>query len=231
MWNPLLADNARSDHGSEKISPYVLNIPLPSSRQIYIITDITNFLDHLTQIVATLRSVIAAIAHPLVQRAPARAPFFLVLHNRVGRAARLLTRLFDLWQQGRLPPPRPSQAGRPRTTPSAPPIRFPRSRAWLVRIGGHRIAGSGSQLQHFLQRPDIPDFLAAAPQAARHLRPLCRMLGVEIPPALAVLRDPPIIRKPRAATPKPAAPPAEPLRRPLPPYVLAAARAWRPRHG
>ena len=190
------------------------------------------FIAHLTEIITTLRAAIAACAHPLVQREPARAPFFLILHNRVGRAARLIARLYTLWQQGRLPKPRPSQAGATRTR-STPAVTFPHGRAWLVRIGGYRIAASGSHLQYFLQRPDLPEFLAAAPQALRHLRPLCQMLGADLPAALLPARQPPKPpARPRIKPPKPqAAPPTGTPERPIPRNILAAARAWRRRYG
>ena len=189
--------------------------------------------DHLTQVITTLRAAIAACAHPLVQREPARAPFFVLLHNRVGRAARLFIRLYTLWQQDNLSPPRPSQAGATRTARAAPAVTFPRGRAWLVALTDYRVAGCGSQLQHFLQRPDLPAFLAAAPQAVRHLRPLCRMLGAELPPGLQPTNPsprPPKIRPPKSPQP-PAAPPAGTPDRPIPRNVLAAARAWRRRYG
>ena len=183
---------------------------------------------HLTEIITTLRAAIAACAHPLVQREPARAPFFLILHNRVGRAARLISRLYTLWQQGRLPKPRPSQAGATRTRTRTPPaVTFPRGRAWLVRIGGYRIAASGSHLQYFLQREDLPEFLAAAPQALRLLRPLCQMLGADLPAALQPPKPP---ARPRIKPPRPAPPTGTPDR-PIPRNILAAARAWRRRYG
>ena len=186
--------------------------------------------DHLTQIIATLRAAIAACAHPLVQREPARAPFFMLLHNRVGRAARLFTRLYTLWQQGKLSPPRPSQAGATRTARAAPAVTFPRGRAWLVALTDYRVAGCGSQLQHFLQRPDLPEFLAAAPQALRHLRPLCRMLGADLPAEFAPPR-PMRSKSPKIRPPKSTPPSTGTPDRPIPRNILAAARAWRRRYG
>jgi hypothetical protein len=170
----------------------------------------------------TLRAVIGLCAQVQLRRDPACGPLFQLLWNRVGRAARLVGRLHALWQQGRLPRPRPSRAGRRTTVPAPSRPEFPRRRAWLVDLGGHHAAGSGSQLQYFLQRPDAAEFLAAVPQAGRHLRPLCRMLGVDLPP---VLQLPP--RAPRKPRPRTLLPSPPPLDRPLPRYVLAAARAWR----
>ena len=59
------------------------------------------------------------------------------------------------------------------------PVIWPRGSMWLVRLAGHEAAGMGSQLRHLLRHPDMVALLLAAPQAARLLRPMCRMLGVE----------------------------------------------------
>ena len=56
---------------------------------------------------------------------------------------------------------------------------FPGGFAWLVRLMGWRVAGYGLQLRAILVAPEMVALLAAAPQAGRILRPMCRMLGVE----------------------------------------------------
>jgi hypothetical protein len=50
---------------------------------------------------------------------------------------------------------------------------------WLVRLVSYQAAGYGCQLQVILGQPEMVDLLLAAPQAARILRPVCRMLAVE----------------------------------------------------
>ena len=195
-----------------------------------------SFPDHLTSIVATLRNVIAAISLAAVRRDPTIGPLFILLWNRVGRAVRLVNRLHELWQQGKLPRPRPSRAGQPRptraipdpTSTPAPRPRIPRGRSWLINLGGWHVVGSASQLQHFLLRPDLAVFLAAVPQAGRHLRPLCRLLAVDFPPSLQLPPRPPRRRPSRA---RPVSPDVGQFDRPIPRNILAAARAWRPRHG
>ena len=188
--------------------------------------------DHITIILATLRAIIDTFADREVWRDPSRAPFYRLLYNRVSRAAVLIARLHALWQQGRLPRPRAPRPGRTRAPNPTPIPSLPRRHAWLVARAGYRAAGIGSQLAEWLKRPDMPDFLAAAPQAGRHLRPLCRMLGVDLPPFLQLPPNPP--RPPR---PRPSRPPAtsQPTAttpdRPIPPYVLAATRAWRKKYG
>jgi len=57
-----------------------------------------------------------------------------------------------------------------------------------VRAASWHAAGYGEQLRWVLHTPEMVTLLIAAPQAARILRPLCRMLAVETsllrPPAL-----------------------------------------------
>ena len=97
---------------------------------------------------------------------------------------------------------------------------LPKRYGWLVKAGGHQAAGFGSQLQHLLAAPEMAELLAAAPQAVRLLRPLCRALAVELPcsPATSGASRETTIRS-RTPRPKP-----EPLRIPLPRGVLMAAR-------
>ncbi len=211
--------------GRRRLTAAALATTLATARTVRYKDQVLLLAAHLTQIVATLRDIIAAHAHTEVRRDAARAPFFVRLWNRVGRAARHVVRLHALWEQGKLPHPRPSRAGMPRALRATPHAPFPRRHGWFTALAGYPAGGSASHLRHFLQRPDMPAFLLAVPQAGRHLRPLCRMLGVDLPP---ILQLPP--RPPRPAKPSPAAfrpgPPGTPDR-PLPREVRAAARAWR----
>jgi len=171
-------------------------------------------------IMADLRTLVAA--HTM-RTTPARAAFLAVVWSFVGRATLRFERLYARFQAGTLPAPRsprPPRPGRPRT-PSATP-RLPARRAWLLR-DVQPAANFGTQLQHILTHPDFPAFLAAAPQAGRILRPLCRMLGAD-PPEILRLPPPPLkpppakppARTPPEPDPPPAAPPAGlcPRRRP-----------------
>ena len=84
-------------------------------------------------------------------------------------------------------------------------------------------AEAGAWLHYFLQRDDMPAFLAAVPRAGRLLRPLCHMLGVPLP---EYLKLPPRPRKPRAR--KPRTPRARSLSlEGFPPYLQRAIRHWR----
>ncbi len=117
------------------------------------------------------------------------------IHRTINRFERLVT----LWQSGKLPKPRPRAARAKRPAPTTPKPRLPSGQAWLVRrLQDHHVNTRASQLQHFLANTEeLQDFLAAAPQANRLLRPLCRMLGVPPPVPL-----PPRPRSARAARPR-----------------------------
>ena len=97
----------------------------------------------------------------------------------------------------------------PRAPRPAPAIRFPGFRGIVVDlIGTGRAPIDGPSLQDLLQDPALPGYVQACPALARRLRPLCRLVAVDIP---AWLRPPPRPRRPRAT---PAAHP--PARRPAP---------------
>jgi len=143
----------------------------------------------------------------------------------IARTTARLERLIALWHAGALPQPRAPRATPP-ATPSpgattAPKPRLPTRQAWIVTTVGHHAAGFASQLNHLLAQPDFAAFAAAAPQAGRLLRPLCRMLGIPTPPAIPRPKPP---RKPRA--PHPAPPPAEPPRHGK--YLPSQMRRYRP---
>ena len=122
-------------------------------------------------------------------------------------------------------PARTTTQPRTRTIrPAKPPAPYtlPSSHNWLRRlIDTNLISCYASQLQHQITSPEISRLLAQNPGLGRPLRPLCRMLGIPLPPSLR--RTP----KPRRATaPNPNPPAAKrpksrsllpPLRRPAPP--------------
>ncbi len=133
----------------------------------------------------------------------ARIPLLTLVWTRVGRSIARFETLFARWRANTLPKPRKSRAGQAR--PSRPKPFFPTTRAWLVFATGHETAGCASQLQYLLAgSPDLADFLAAAPQANRILRPLCHMLGVQMP------GDPPPPAPKPAKPPKPVSTPSLP---------------------
>ncbi|MCC6718081.1 MAG: hypothetical protein IT555_09360 [Acetobacteraceae bacterium] len=139
--------------------------------------------------------------------------------QRIGRMSQRFQRLYHRWQAGTLPKPRPSRAGQSRPERPKPPY-FPRHHAWLAAKTDHNVRSLASQLTHLLARPDLDDFLKAAPQAGRILRPLCHMLGIE-PPAPAILPA-----KPRAPRTRPESPPSAPVHHGK--YTPAQIRKYRP---
>jgi hypothetical protein len=95
-----------------------------------------------------------------------------------------------------------------------PTVRLPTKFGWFLQLVPEAAAYAGP-VQEFLGDPRLPALLAEGPRAARILRPLCRMLGLPLPPELA----PP----PRPKRPKPAKADAAPAH-------SAAAAAGPPEH-
>ena len=170
----------------------------------------------LATILSALRAAIAAHA----ARDRARAALWLLTWGYLSRASRRLESLIASWRAGTLPKPRASATKTRAPRESLP--RLPAGRAWLVTtIAG--TASLASQFQHALSDTEIEAFLAAAPQAGRLLRPLCRMLG------LRLAGEAPRPRRVRPPRPAPAIPPTPP--RPLwrssrPPPPMFPARLY-----
>jgi len=245
---------------------FFLTTPLATNdRQSYILTQMPPLVAHLTHIVATLRAAIgthvARLTRPRhaawigdrffieAERTDPKPPIPLeawtLLWNRLGRLATRFHTLYTRWQANTLPKPRPS---RPRTaraeTPAeqAPTLRLPRAHGWV----NHRIPESAPPsglLDTFLRQhePELRQFLIAAPQAARYLRPLCQQLGLPQPDWLQ-RPSPAREARQRPHAPRPAAsprwpqgqrrPPTHPAPmlpgdKPLRPWVHRTANAWK----
>ncbi|MDR3523782.1 MAG: hypothetical protein P4L66_06725 [Acetobacteraceae bacterium] len=150
----------------------------------------------------------------------------LLLYRRLGEICGQIERLAARFQTGRLLR-RPSRAvsGGPRRAGGA--RLWPRRFGWLVKAAAYQAAGYGSQLREILQQPQMVDLLQATPQAARILRPVCRMLAVEnalLQPGVVVPEPAPREVKPRQRKPRP---PIDWGRIPLPRGVLTAVRERR----
>ncbi len=147
--------------------------------------------------------ILTALRHLINARAPLLGIFFMPLHHRLGRSMRRLTTLLTRLATGQYPPPRPA---RPSQHSGPRAIQLPRSHAWIVAKLGYQAAAYASHLEHLLRDPDMLQTLAAAPPnaqaaAARTLRPLCRMLGVPLPPILQPPPRPPAPKKPAPEKP------------------------------
>lgn len=189
---------------------------------------------------AAFANILCELAFLLAARARELAGFALLLQARVTRTSHRLAAILALAARGRAPRVRRHRPGRP----SGPrPVPAPRRRQWLIETLGYQAAAHASQLRHLLEAPDTRAALAAAPPAtrlaaARALRPLCHLLGVDLPPVLerAGPPPPPRRRRPRPRMPRAAGPRLTrdgllPTDRPLPDYVRAAVRAWKRRGG
>ena len=178
----------------------------------------------LPPVAQTFAGIIAGLCRAIAVgagRNPLAAPLMLLLWPRLNRLARRVTRLAARVAAGTAAPRRPAAPRPPAARPRPPYRRLPRRFAWLVRLVPEA-ASAGSQLSYLLATEEMAALLAAAPQAGRLLRPLCRTLGVRPPPALAP--------KPRAAPP-PAAPRRAAAPRPSPaPRAAPHPAPQRPRH-
>jgi hypothetical protein len=161
-----------------------------------------------------LRGLMAAIG--MWRLEPAQA---VALYRRVGATLGRIERMLMRFQTGRLwrrTHQTTTQGRRGRVAGRGPAL--PRRFGWLVKAGGYRAAGFGSQLQTVLNTPEMAALLAASPQAGRILRPLCRALALDWPAREA---KPEKIKTVRIRKPRPR---PEPFRIPLPRGVLSAAR-------
>ncbi len=117
------------------------------------------------------------------------AALVLLVYRRLGEIISRIEGLAARFQAGRVLRwgPRVETTA---TVPAVPRERgtaeriWPRGFGWLVKAAGWQAAGFGSQLRAVLETPEMVALLTAAPEAARVLRPLCRMLAIET----AVLR-------------------------------------------
>jgi hypothetical protein len=155
---------------------------------------------HIADICAYL-AVIAARYRPL-------APLLVLVWTRLRRTVARLDRLAARWQQGRLRPAQPGRLRAQRKPREIHPaeawraLRTPAGHAWLIRL--HQpIAQWAPRIELLLADPEIIALCAAAPQAGRLLRPLCRMFAITPPAYIARPPRPKPPRQPRPHKPKP----------------------------
>jgi len=158
-----------------------------------------SLVEHLEAILRPLRAMLNGHTQTPGPLQPLMMLIWRYLHRPAQRLARLIAKL----QAGTLAPPRAKPAPTTPPIPRAAKLRLPNRHAWLIRLI-QRTAQLNAQLEILMTRPEIAELLAAAPQAGRILRPLCRMLGIR--PMPAVLRLQPSPRRPRPPKPKPATP-------------------------
>ena len=144
---------------------------------------------------------------------------FYALSGRIRRFAALVARVRAGVDRKPAATPRPARTpvtpvGGPvseRPVPERPVL--PRRRGWLLPLIPNA-PFYASQLRVLLAQPDMAELIALAPTLGRILRPMARMLAVELPPSLQ--RPPgPRRRRARPEKPKPTPPDrALPSRRP-----------------
>ena len=158
----------------------------------------------------------------------------MLTYRRIGRIGQRIERLLVRFRAGTLWR-MPERTGVVRAVAAAggrrvvPGLVLPCRFGWLVRAAAWRAAVYGGQLQAVLETPELVELLIAAPQAARILRPVCRMLLVDMavlrprrPGEAAILA--PVVAKvatPRVRKPRPK---VDWGRIPLPRGMMAAAK-------
>jgi len=148
----------------------------------------------------------------------------LLLYRRLGEICRKIERLVVRFQAGRLWKRAPRVETGVRKAAKTGVRIWPGRFGWLVRAASYQAAGYGCQLRHILEQPEMVELLKATPQAARILRPVCRMLAIETDVLRpGVVKPEPVVRviKPRIRKPRK---PIDFGRIPLPRGVLSAAR-------
>ena len=166
-------------------------------------TEIGNLTDRYQRIISALLKAVSAHSQVLaLWLNPVLTKLILGYHCR---ALDLLGKLFAGLYRRR----RPSGAPRKPSTRQAAPARiFPTAWKWLTRAlpsPVHEAAqAAAAELQQLLSEPATRAIFEAAPGLRRHLRPVCRALGVTLPGE----------QPPRDPGPEPPPPPPEP--RPLP---------------
>ena len=139
--------------------------------------------------------------------------------TRMLRIRRLFMALYARYRAGTLPTPhtrKPRTSPRPAAAPAAPDApKLPLlTRGWAIECLREKwhVAAWCSPIERWLANPEMAAFVLAAPQAGRLLRPLCRMMAIDIPTFLqlpkrprAPRKRPPIVERPAAAE-RPAGP-------------------------
>lgn len=194
-----------------------------------------------TRLHAILVPLCAAIAR-LLLRDPRHVALILPLCRYLTRTGQRFARLMARLAAGTV---RPRPGVRPHCPTCVRPthghparVRLPTGQAWLLHAlrlhpGRHEVALATQCVERLLATPDAAAILAAAPQAVRLLRPLCRLLGV-VHPLIPTGRRRRRVHRAAAASagpePAPAAPASPSLAEPCPrhPWPWPARPAPRP---
>jgi hypothetical protein len=170
-------------------------IPLETARRdvsmlVKMLTPATVLADAFFAIIEALWNSIAAEARERALYTPLTVAIAARLQRLADRFASLVARL----NAGKLRVPDPARPALPRPAAAAPRTRWapdadsrlPGAFAWMCRLFPESAVWPATALGLLLEQPEVADLVAAAPQAVRILRPLCHMLGIRPPPALAL---------------------------------------------
>ena len=121
---------------------------------------------------------LAALVASAFLRDPRHVGLINPLWRYITRTARRFDSIITRRLAGRLRHHAPRPAGTAPSAPRPPRLRLPHQHAWLTVALKHHGAGHAHRLENLLAEPEAAALIAACPQAARLLRPLCRMLGI-----------------------------------------------------
>ena len=153
---------------------------------------------------AALKGLKDAIAHRASRAHQAARPALCIALNVVwyyiNRADQRLQRLIAKWRAGTLPKSR-IRAKRPTEQRTRERIRLPSKHVWL---NPHfpEVFGHADYLRQGFATEEMQRFLAEVPSAGRILRPLCKLLLLEIPAPIRPPPPKPRPKKPREPKPK-----------------------------
>jgi hypothetical protein len=123
-------------------------------------------------------------------REHALGPLVILIAKWMSRRTARFTKLLASFREGRLRLPRARVRRSEPTSKEPQKLRVPGRRGWMIRWT-QGAAVFGSQLQFWLEDPEVKALLAAAPkQAGRLLRPICHALDVPLPPELRLPKRP-----------------------------------------
>ena len=128
-----------------------------------------------TPLLTRLQAAIAVVA----ARERSLTVLLVAVWGRIGRISTRLERLIALWRAGMLPKPHAARGRVPGASGGKPRSASPATPGWLL-VAVRDAAPFGAGLESMLSEAECEAFLAAAPQARRLLRPLCRMLGIGV---------------------------------------------------
>ena len=156
----------------------------------------TTLTDRFSLVAKGLRDLLAA----RMAQSDALRPLLMLLWSRLGRLNRRIATLSARLASGKPVAARPRSPAR-NTSPARPSKRavpLPRRAGWLVAHASEA-AAYAENFRQLLQDPEMTALLQAAPQLKRQLRPILRLLMLELPESIALPRRP---RKPRPRYPR-----------------------------